>query len=173
MQNFWENDGAGVRDLEKAIERCAARLSFPRRSASQTPRLRTTIAGRYSDSRARGLRLTYFDAASQIFRSSACGIVRSRSPLRGSPGFTPGSRLSSTQLDVVSGAVDGHKIFLCPHGVNEISECRRGCRLWPKLVIPACFWRESSAFSFESSAEKKSLGGQPSAVESPVKSSRE
>jgi len=41
------------RGVETNDDRHAARLSFPRRSASQTPRLRTTIAGRYSDSRAR------------------------------------------------------------------------------------------------------------------------
>lgn len=50
---------------------------------------------------------------------SAVGTVRSRSPLRGSPGFTPGSRLSPRQQDAGLDAVDEHKICRLDRSVNR------------------------------------------------------
>ena len=55
-------------------------------------------------------------AASQAVRLSAVGAVRSQSPLRGSPGFAPDSRLS---LDVVLDTADKHKIFPCAARVKS------------------------------------------------------
>jgi len=49
-------------------------------------------------------------SGSPHLRPSAVGTVRSRSPLRGSPGFAPGSRLSPLQQYAGSDAVDEHKI---------------------------------------------------------------
>src|SRR5438445_4878931 len=101
-RNADQTDGAGQDETVASLPGAPSHEVLQARRSPRPHRARQTIAGRYSDSRARDAWSTshLVDAASQAV-TQCYGIVRSQSPLRGSSGFTPDSRLSSAQPDVV------------------------------------------------------------------------
>jgi len=88
-------------------------LPLPRGPSSLHRTSRRDGRGGCSDSRARGLPLTYWTSLPGPSWPGAHDAGRSRSPLRGSSGFAPDSLvgLSASDPDVVLGAFDVPKIF--------------------------------------------------------------
>src|SRR5262249_47994444 len=88
-----------------------------------------TIAGRYSDSRAWGARFAprLLDAASQAV-AQCNGIVRSQSPLRGSSGFAPDSRLSPDNQMLCRTPLTNTRYGLEAALVNRAPQCGTGAQ---------------------------------------------
>ena len=83
------------------------------------------------------LALHLLNAASQARRPSACGVDRSQSPLRGSSGIAPDSRLS---LDVGLGTANKHNICVCGARVKrKIGERLGGASLQRPCKAPSYF----------------------------------